>query len=247
LGIIFVYITFLIVALMTGPFSKRKKILGGVAIAVMMLANAYGGSRTPVALIPIGVIYYLILRVNKNTLIGVFGFFLLGAVFMLKSTSSGVIYRMQSSFSTNDASVQIRLEHQEFVQPFLRENPFGWGLASIGEWGKRFNSNSWMADFAHDSGFIRIAAELGYVGLFIYMLFLAVSMYYMLKYYFLVKDPMIKSFYLGINLVFFILIISNFPQEAIVILPTSLFFNILLAIGVRLKDFDEHYVKYHKN
>lgn len=247
MGIIFVYITFLIVALMTGPFSKRKKILGGVAIAVMMLANAYGGSRTPVALIPIGVIYYLILRVNKNTLIGVFGFFLLGAVFMLKSTSSGVIYRMQSSFSTNDASVQIRLEHQEFVQPFLRENPFGWGLASIGEWGKRFNSNSWMADFAHDSGFIRIAAELGYVGLFIYMLFLAVSMYYMLKYYFLVKDPMIKSFYLGINLVFFILIISNFPQEAIVILPTSLFFNILLAIGVRLKDFDEHYVKYHKN
>ena len=247
MGIIFVYISFFIIGLMTGPFDRWKKIAGGLAIGAMMLANAYGGSRTPVALIPIGVIYFLILRINMKTMLGVFVFFMLGTVFMLKSTGSGVIYRMQSSFSTDDASVQIRLEHQEFVQPFLRENPFGWGLASIGEWGKRFNSDSWMADFAHDSGFIRIAAELGYVGLFIYMLFLAVSMFYMLKYYFLVKDPKIKSFYLGINLVFFILIIANFPQEAIVILPTSLFFNILLAIGVRLKDFDKHYVRYHKN
>ncbi len=247
MGIIFVYISFFIVALMTGPFDRWKKVVGGLSIAAMMLANAYGGSRTPVALVPVGVIYFLILRANRKTIIGVFAFFLLGTAFMLKSTGSGVIYRMQSSFSTNDASVQIRLEHQEFVQPFLRENPFGWGLASIGEWGKRFNKDSWMADFAHDSGFIRIAAELGYVGLFIYMLFLAVAMYYMLKYYFLVQNPKIKSFYLGINLVFFILIISNFPQESIVILPTSLFFNILLAMGVRLKDFDEHYVKYHKN
>lgn len=247
MGIIFVYISFFIVALMTGPFNRWMKIVGALSIGAMMLANAYGGSRTPVALIPIGVIYFLILRANKKTIIGVFAFFLLGTVFMLKSTGSGVIYRMQSSFSTDDASVQIRLEHQEFVQPFLQENPFGWGLASIGEWGKRFNKDSWMADFAHDSGFIRIAAELGYVGLFLYMLLLAVSMFYMLKYYFLVRDPKIKAFYLGINLAFFILIIANFPQEAIVILPTSLFFNILLAIGIRLKDFDAHYMKYHKN
>ncbi|HHB78006.1 MAG TPA: O-antigen ligase domain-containing protein [Saprospiraceae bacterium] len=247
MGIIFVYMSFFIIGLMTGPFDRWKKIAGGVAIGVMMLATAYGGSRTPIALIPVGVIFFLILHINKRTLIGVFIFFVLGTGFMLKSTSNGVIYRIQSSFSTDDASVQIRLEHQEFVQPFLRQNPFGWGLASIGEWGKRFNKDSWMADFAHDSGFIRIAAELGYVGLFLYFLFLGVSMYYTLKYYFLVKDPKIKAFYLGINLVFFILIVANFPQEAIVILPTSLFFNIFLAIAVRLKDFDEHYVKYHKN
>lgn len=247
MGIIFVYISFLIVGLMTGPFARWYKILGAVSIVILMVANAYGGSRTPIALIPIGVIYYMVLKIDKKTLIGAMIFFLLGTAFMLKSTNSGVIYRIQSSFSPKDASVQIRLEHQQFVQPFLRQNPFGWGLASIGEWGKRFNKDSWMADFAHDSGFIRIAAELGYVGLFIYMLFLAVSMYYSLKYYFLVRDPKIKAFYLGINLVFFLLIISNFPQEVIVILPTSLFFNVFLALSVRMKDFDEHYVKYHKN
>ncbi len=246
MGIIFVYISFFIIGLMTGPFERKYKIWGVISIGVMMLASAYGGSRTPVALIPVGVVFFLILKASKQTMMGVAIFFVLGTAFMLKSTGSGVIYRLQSSFSTQDASVQIRLEHQAFVQPFLRENPFGWGLASIGEWGKRFNSDSWMADFAHDSGFIRIAAELGYVGLFIYMIFLGVAMYFMLKYYFLVRDPKIKSFYLGINLVFFILIIANFPQEAIVILPTSLFFNILLAIGMRLKDFDSHYVKFHK-
>lgn len=247
MGILFVYISFVIIAMMMGPFSKRKKIMGGISIAILMLASAYGGSRTPVALIPVGVIMLMILTFSRKTIIAVGMFFMIGTVFMLKSSGSGVIFRLQSSFNVDDPSVQIRLEHQRFVQPLLRENPFGWGLASIGTWGLRFNKNSWMAGFAHDSGFIRIAAELGYVGLFLYMMFLAVSMFYMLKYYFLVRDPKIKTYYLAINLAFFILIIANFPQEAIVLLPTSLFFNILLAIGVRLKDFDEHYVKYHKN
>ncbi len=246
MGIIFVYISFFILALMTGPFSHKYKIIGGLSIAVLLLASAYGGSRTPVVLIPIGMIYFIILNANVRTFIGSLIFFMLGTVFMLKSTSSGVIYRLQSAFSPDDASVRVRLEHQEFVQPFLRENPFGWGLASIGEWGKRFNKDSWMADFAHDSGFIRIAAELGYVGLTIYMMFLVAVMYFALKYYFLVRDKQIKAIYLGLNLVFFILIISNFPQETIVILPTSLFFNVMVAIAVRLKDLDPYYVKTYK-
>ena len=47
--------------------------------------------------------------------------------------------------------------------------------------------------------------------------------------------------YLAITTAFFILALANYPQEAIVLLPTSLIFYILLAALVRLKDFDVEY------
>ncbi|NJK83312.1 MAG: hypothetical protein HC912_05325 [Saprospiraceae bacterium] len=94
----------------------------------------------------------------------------IGTGFMLKSTSNPVIFRLQSAFSPqDDSSMQLRLRNQAYIQPFIQSHPFGTGLGSVGIWGKRFNTNSWLAGFAPDSAYVRVAVECGWVGLIIYL------------------------------------------------------------------------------
>ncbi|MEM9822725.1 MAG: hypothetical protein AAF985_16715, partial [Bacteroidota bacterium] len=60
------------------------------------------------------------------------------------------------------------------------------------------------------------------------------SIYYYLR----VNNPKIKVFYLAFTTIFFQLALACYPQEVLVILPTSLIFYVACAIIVRLKDFD---------
>ena len=60
-------------------------------------------------------------------------------------------------------------------------------------------------------------------------------------YYIRVKDPEIKTYYAAILTVLFMLVVANYPQEAIVLLPTSIIFYIMLAMLVRLKDYDPNF------
>ena len=50
---------------------------------------------------------------------------------------------------------------------------------------------------------------------------------------------MIKTIYLGLTVIVFQLCLASYPQEAIVVLPTSITFYILVAMIVRLKEFDK--------
>jgi putative inorganic carbon (hco3(-)) transporter len=56
-----------------------------------------------------------------------------------------------------------------------------------------------------------------------------------------VKDPSIKTLYLGFTITVFLLAIASYPQEAITLLPTSVVFYIMLAMIARLKDFDPNF------
>jgi len=61
------------------------------------------------------------------------------------------------------------------------------------------------------------------------------SIYYYLR----VRNPKIKVFYLAFTTIFFQLTLACYPQEVLVILPTSLIFYVACAVVVRLKDFDD--------
>ena len=68
-----------------------------------------------------------------------------------------------------------------------------------------------------------------------------------LFFYLRTKDPTIKALYLAIMTALFMLSVANYPQEAIVQLPTSLIVYIFFAAIVRLKDFDEGYQAMTRN
>jgi O-antigen ligase len=98
-----------------------------------------------------------------------------------------------------------------------------------------------LAKFAHDSYYVRIAVEGGWFGLIIYMIFMFVCVRRTLYFYLRVRDPEIKAILLSLLVAIFLLAVANYPQEAIVQVPTSMAFHVMLAIVVRIKDFDEHY------
>ncbi len=245
LGIMMVYLsTFCLILASNSKIDRLKRITLVFFSLCMLLTMAFGGSRTPVVLIPIGLLAWMLLTLKKSTIVSISIFFVVGFAFMFRSSGNPIIWRIQSALNfTEDASVKVRMRNQKFIQPFIQTHPFGGGLGSTGLWGRRFTPDSMLAGFAHDSGFVRIAVELGIVGMLIYMLFLFVILRTSVYYYLRVKDPLIKSLYLGLTTTIFILMVASYPQEAIVQLPTSIVFYIFLAAIVKLKDFDKNFQK----
>ena len=235
LGIVMAYLTCMSVALIFGPYKAWKKVALGVSVVAMLATMGFAGSRTPIVVLPVGLLFFVVLLPKKNVLLISAVFFAFGTLAMLKTSSNPVLFRIQSAFNgTEDASVQVRLDNQRLVQPFIQKHPIGSGLGTTGEWGRRFAPNFWLAYFAHDSGFVRIAVEAGYVGLIIYELFLGVILISGIRQVFRVRDPVIKNLTIAITVVMFCLTLSSYPQEAIPMLPTSLIFYILLACLVQL-------------
>ena len=239
LGIVMAYLTCMCVALLFGPYKSWQKSALVVGIVCMIATMAFAGSRTPIVVLPVGLLFFVVLMPKKNVLLVSALFFALGTMAMMKGSSNAVLFRVQSAFKPgDDASVQVRLDNQALVQPFIQKHPIGSGLGTTGEWGRRFAPNFWLAYFAHDSGLVRIAVEAGYIGLIIYEIFLGVILISGIRQVFRVRDPVIKNLTVAITVVMFCLALSSYPQEAIPMLPTSLIFYILLACLVRLDHFD---------
>ena len=168
------------------------------------------------------------------------GVLTVGAV-MKGGHNNAVLFRISSAFklSASADTMDVRFESQKLIQPYIHTHPIGFGLGSTGVWGARFSPNSFLSDFQHDSGFVRIAVELGWIALILYCLMLFTILRTSIYYYFRVRNPKIKVIYLGLTAIFFELVLASYPQEAIIILPTSINFYVFLAVLVRLKDFDD--------
>lgn len=238
-GILMVCFAVFCGALVAGATSKPHKILLSIMGLTALWAAAYTGTRTAYGLIPVGAVFFAGLILSRRVLLvgGILA--VLGAGFILKSTSSGVIYRIQSAFKpSQDDSMNLRLTNQKKIQPYIQSHPFGGGLGSCGVWGKRFNPDSELAKFPHDSSFVRMGVELGWIGLILYTLFHYVVLRTGLYYFIRCRDPFIKSLYAAITTWLFMLAVACYFQEAILQLPMNVIYNVLLAMLVTLKQFD---------
>jgi putative inorganic carbon (hco3(-)) transporter len=241
-GILMACFALFCTALFLGPVTRNQRILLGAMIISALWVMAYTGTRTAFALVPVGGFFYGILILNKRVLM-IGGFMmLLGTAFVLKSTSSGVVYRIQSAFKPGkDDSMNLRLTNQKKIQPFIQNHPLGGGLGSCGMWGERFNPDSELSKFPHDSSFVRMGVELGWLGLMLYTLLhffvLRTGIYYFIR----CRDPLIKAIYAGITTWMFMLAVACYAQEAILQLPMNVIYNVFLAMLVTLKNFDPAY------
>lgn len=238
-GILMVCFAVFCGALAVGATSRPHKYLLAAMGLTALWASAYTGTRTAYGLIPVGAVFFAGLILSKRVLLvgGILA--VLGVGFVLKSTNSGVIYRIQSAFKpAQDDSMNLRLQNQKKIQPYIQSHPFGGGLGSCGVWGKRFNPESELASFPHDSSFVRMGVELGWIGLILYTLFHYVVLRTGLYYFIRCRDPFIKSLYAAITTWLFMLAVACYFQEAILQLPMNVIYNVLLAMLVSLKRFD---------
>ena len=221
----------LCIGMLTGPLSIKKKVILGLLIALFLNVMLYSGTRAAYTLVPMAMVLFAVLNFNAKIFayVAVFSVFLSILIFM--PTSNASLVRFQSAFRpSDDASYSVRVQNQLKIQPYIQTHPFGGGLGATGVWGVRFAPNSFLAQFPPDSGYVRVAVELGYVGLFLICALMFIVLKTGITNYFKIKDPELKSYCLAMILIVAALNVGNFPQEAIVQFPLSVFFYMFIAL-----------------
>lgn len=229
----------LCIGLLTGPFSRRTKILLMISAFLCLTSMLFSGTRGAYVLPPAAMALYAILKFNKKVMVGAIIGALGFAALIFVPTTNPTIYRFQTAFKpSDDASFNVRKLNQKRIQPFIQSHPLGGGLGATGMWGKRFAPNSFLANFPPDSGYVRVAVETGWVGLLIFCTLMFIILKVGINNYYTIKDPTLKSICLAMILVIFAYHIGNYPQEAIVQFPSNTLFYLVAALIVITKRLD---------
>jgi hypothetical protein len=227
------YTQVLIAALILGNkrLALHKKVILVIVLILMFQAMLYSGTRAAFVIFPIGMFMFIILSKNKKMYaLAVIGALMMGVIIVMP-TSNPTIKRFQSAFQpSDDPSYLVRLENQRRIRPWVWKHPLGGGLGATGIWGQRFAPNAFLSGFPPDSGYVRVAVELGWIGLTIYMLLWITIFIEGIKSYFRIRDPAMKSIALGMICSLFTLYIVNYAQQAVNQVPTSLMFWVMAAI-----------------
>ncbi|MGI4804063.1 MAG: O-antigen ligase family protein [Janthinobacterium lividum] len=234
----------LCICLITGTFKTWKKVVMLFLALFFLLNMLYSGTRGAYVLVPAALVLIAVLNYNRKVLImSLLCGFILG-VMILIPTKNPTLLRFQSAFKpSDDASYNVRKQNQKRIQPYILAHPIGGGLGATGVWGKRFAPDSYLANFPPDSGYVRVAVELGWIGLFLICLFMFIILKTGISNYFKIKNPELKAYCLAATTIVFVLNIGNFPQEAIVQFPTNILFYFAAAIiSVSLK-LDQSFAK----
>ena len=160
--------------------ARGRKFFYLVTGVLCILGMLISGTRGAIAIPVIGFFTYLVLIRNfKIVVVGVVIFSILFGLLKFTHVGQGIyqINRLRTALNPNDASFQVRLENQKKLKLYLNAHPFGGGIGSAGYWGQRFSPNTFLANLALDSWYVRIAAEFGYVGLVLYFIVLFVIVF----------------------------------------------------------------------
>ncbi|GAB3918957.1 O-antigen ligase family protein [Mucilaginibacter boryungensis] len=229
----------LCVGLVWGPTRPWKKfLLVGLAL-ICFVSMLFSGTRGAFALIPVGMILFCILNFNKKIMvlgiIGAVGFIVL--IFM--PTSNPNIHRFQTAFKpSNDASYLLRQQNQARIKPFIHTHPMGGGLGSVGVWGQKFSPNSMLAHFPPDSGYVRVAVEMGWIGIILFCILMYTILRTGIINFYKIKNGELKAYCLAMTIMIFAINVGNYPQEALVQFPTNIYFYLMVAILNKCLDLD---------
>jgi O-antigen ligase len=208
-----------------------KKVILGCMIPFFFLVMLYSGTRGAFVLPPAALALLAVMNFNKKILVVVVsaGIILVGLIFM--PTSNQFIKRFQTAFRpSDDASFNVRAENQRRIKPYILSHPIGGGLGSVGIWGRRFAPNSFLAKFPPDSGYVRVAVEMGWIGLILFCILMFVILKTGINNYYLIKNPELKIYCLAMVLIIFVFNIGNYPQQALVQYPSNILFYLACAL-----------------
>lgn len=221
----------LCLALMWGPTSVRQKILLSFLIILFLSAMLFSGTRGAYVLIPSGLALFFVMTFTKKLIpFAVIALMILIVAIKIPSGNPTLV-RFQSAFKpSNDASFNVRQENQRRVKPYILKHPLGGGLGATGAWGVRFAPYSFLASFPPDSGYMRVAAEIGWIGLILFCVMMFIILRAGILNFYRIKDPELKCYCLAMVLMVFVLNIGNYPQEALAQYPTNIYIYIIIAI-----------------
>ncbi|MCZ8355065.1 MAG: O-antigen ligase family protein [Cyclobacteriaceae bacterium] len=233
-GILMAFISMLCLPLVGVSKSYWMKFVLLTVSATTLLAMVYSGTRSAFIIIPIFYVIWVFLARQRwmyNSLaVAVVGFIVLATT----PSNNYHVQRIQSVFkASEDKSYQTRAKNRAMIFPWILAHPIGGGLGSTGVWGQRFTPGTFLALFAPDSGLIRVAVELGWIGLF----------FFLWLYFKIIKEGVVASTRMedktlqalayGLLAAITPLLLVEWGQEVIGVFPMSVLFWMFVAILFR--------------
>jgi putative inorganic carbon (hco3(-)) transporter len=216
---------------------KRKILLLGCAM-LMFVSMSFSGTRTATAMVPAGAFMYILMSINNRRTIVILAGLIVGFVVLLYGPFyGGTISRIRSTFQpSQDASMSVREYNRARAQPYIRAHPIGGGVNTTDAEGEALSPGHQLAGFPTDSGFLKTALTIGWVGLIIVMAFYFVVITTGVKNYYRARDPVVRALYGAYIAAFFSLIVANYTQPALGQKPTGLIvFSIFILMPNLIK------------
>jgi putative inorganic carbon (hco3(-)) transporter len=218
---------------------KRRNTLYAISI-ILILGMLYSGTRTTTIILPAGIGLYIFMTIqNKTTLATLFASFMVAFFVLFAPINTPVLNRIRSTFNSKEESLQVRDINRHYIQPYIYAHPIGGGIATTGVEGKRFNPGHPLAGFPPDSGLLKAALELGWVGLALTMLFYLSILYQGIHYYFSIRNKTYKVYIVAITTSLFATIVTQYAQVSIGQIPGAIFFFAALSLLKKIREFDE--------
>jgi cell division protein FtsW (lipid II flippase) len=225
-------------------YSGWQKFIFLATSILTLTALVFSGARSGFAVLPISLIVVVGLSQNVKLYI-LSAIASVGLILVIITPSDNYhVQRIQSTFKgSEDESFNVREENRAKITPWIMAHPMGGGLGSTGVWGQRFSPGTFLANFPPDSGYVRVAVEMGWIGFLLYLLLWAVILWHSIFGFFLLKGRCknIPEQYGERKLMSIAIIASIVPliavetaQDIIGKLPSNLLFWIWLAMLIRL-------------
>ena len=239
-GILFASMSLLCVILFIRISDRKEKIWLSIAAFINLLGYSFSGTRTATLMILAGILIYCISTLyDRKTVLFLFFSVLAFSALIVIPFQNVVTARIRSTFNgTKDASASIRDYDRHEVQPYIQAHPLGGGIFTCGIEGPKYNKGHYLENLQPDSGFMKILAEQGAIGLGLLLIFYFIILQKGFYHFYRVKDPEIRSYYIGLLVMLFTLVVAQYAQIAIAQYPVSLFFYATMIIFIKLADFD---------
>jgi hypothetical protein len=218
------------------------KIIITIGVIFMVLAKIFALTRTSNVMYIGGLLFFLILTFNKLiSRVATIGGAILFLVILFGPIYNSHVGQFRNTFlgGTKDASYLVREVNRKSIQTYLYAHPFGSGLNTTGDEGKIYSPGHRLAGFPPDSGMLKKALELGWVGYTLIMIMYFMILKVGIRGYFEAKTPENKMIYASSTAAFFAMYLGDFAQIAVGQITDVIVYYPLVIIMLKLNKLTE--------
>jgi len=206
------------------------------------------GTRTAIAAMMAGFLTYIFLSKSFKIAIPftlVFGLFVFILVFTNIGQGNQQIRRMRSAFNKNDASSNVRAINQQTMKKYLKEAPFGIGVAQGYGSVPANNKYALMSTIPADSEYVYIWIRTGVVGITVFLICTAIMLIGACwVVFFTLKSPSLRGIGAGLCCAFVSLQLGGYSNQVIMQFPNCLQFYGGLTIVYVLPYIEKEWIEY---
>jgi putative inorganic carbon (HCO3(-)) transporter len=228
--------------LLTGPWRAKVKWVLFSGVCLILMGMAYSGTRTANVMVLGGLVLFMILTIDKRSTI----LFTIASVFVFlllmfgPFSGNATINRFRTTFAgSKDESFNVRNVNRKSIQPYVYYHPIGGGLGTTGAYGMQVNPGHFLAGFPTDSGYLKKALEIGWIGLFLICVLYYCVIRAGIRGYFQCRNEKAKNIYAAATCCMFSFYVAEFAQDAVGQITDIVVYYPMISVILRLKDFEQ--------